>query len=329
MNPVARTQISEAIEAMQIEPGGEPRWLGRPIPLDPWEPRGRGSADSGRLAAVLYAGWYCRGGRASNCVAPPIGAPGLRRHVLVKLAARVPCRHRWEEGWRVRERHGDRLVVRKDQLDLWVGSDECRAVAGGVPVPGSAVRVRVPADRWDAAPGFLLVLGRKTPRSTTRRTRVYLNLDLEGAGALLAATGAWNKAGLAFAIKVAADPTAYERCDTSVVYIARRDFDDAWAILLQTAHVWRPRLRQDSPALARRLGPGVAVADDPTEGGSFGLLRCRQIAEGLLRAHSDGAPSLEERMRAVEERLTEDGVPLNAMHLERGGVEYDAMPWEQ
>jgi hypothetical protein len=77
----------------------------------------------------------------------------------------------------------------------------------------------------------------------------------------------------------------------------------------------RGYLRSGVPALTLRLAEGVAVAHDPPGGSSFGLHRCRLIAEGLLRAHERGLRSLEDRLDAVIERFREAGVDPDRPYL--------------
>jgi hypothetical protein len=99
--------------------------------------------------------------------------------------------------------------------------------------------------------------------------------------------------------------------------------DRAGDAILTSMDVWADRLRSPTPAFARWIGPGVAIADDPPDGGSFGMLRCRQLAEGIARADREGAGSSAERLATVAARFAEDGASIDALHLGPGSPEYD------
>lgn len=312
------------MRAIAFDPSGDLLWIGK----SRHRADNRQQWSSEEVAHLLYEGFYVRGGVPAPDPRLPVSDPVRRRHLLARLASHLPHRSRWDDGWIVRRREGMEVVVRKG-VDLWVGREDCRGSTDSEVVPGARVSVRVPADLWDAFPGFLLVHGDALPSLEGPRTRLYLNLGVQGACKLLAATSAWNQAGLGFAIKVAADPGWYERCDTAVVVLERNDFPRACATILASGETWLRSLRPATPAFARPLIPGVAIADDPADGSSFGLHRCRQLAEGILRAHLGGARSLADRMSCVKARFSEDGLDLDALHLEQGGVEYDLAGWPQ
>jgi hypothetical protein len=322
-----RRQVGAALAAVGTDAAGRPTWLGRPVPLAAGEESGE-AFPIASLASVLYRSFYCRGGIACPDVALSTAGPGQRRRLLESLAASVPDRHRWDDGWRFLERHGATLVVEKQGIEIRVNSTEWWPEEDGRH-SGSRGRLRVPADRWDTTPGFLLVHGERLPSADPDcpRSRIYLDLDLDGAYGLLEATGAWNAAGIPFVVKVPADPYGYERCDTGVVILERGDFDRARDAIVASADLWRPGLRPATPAFARRIGPGVAVTDDPPGGRSFGMLRSRQLAEGIARATRDGARSPDERLRIVEALFAEAGVSLDALHLAPASRDYDLGPW--
>lgn len=325
MSSDCRRQVEAALAAVRMDAAGQPTWLGRPIPFVTSKEGGE-ECRVEALSAVLYRSFYCRGGIASADVHPLASGSGQRRRLLETLAASVPDRHRWDEGWRIRRRQGAALVVEKDGIELWASPTEWRSEEDDPPASGTRGRLRVPADRWETSPGFLLVHGAHLPSGDPecKRSRIYLDLDVDGAHRLMEATGGWNAVDLPFVVKVVAEPHGYERCDTAVVVFERRDFDRASDAILASADAWAERLRPATPAFARQLASGVGVVDDPPDGGSFGFLRCRQLAEGIARANRDGAHSLEERLQVVESRFAEDGASIDALHLGPASPEYDA-----
>jgi hypothetical protein len=86
-----------------------------------------------------------------------------------------------------------------------------------------------------------------------------------------------------------------------------------------------PWLEPGTPALTKKLAPGLALAEDPGRGESFGLTRCQTIAEGIVRAYERGRESLEERQATVEEALAEAGVDPAAPYLNSGSEDTYAL----
>jgi hypothetical protein len=325
----SRLQVGAALAAVRRDADGRPTWLGRPLSFAAEEESETFPVAS--LASVLYRSFYRRGGVTSLDSPESAAGPGARRRLLETLATAVPDRLRWDDGWRLVGPDGAALVVEKDGLSTWASANEWRSTEGNAHSPGARGALRLPTDRWDASPGFLVVQGNRLPAAdpSRPRSRIYLDLDVEGAHRLLGTTGGWNAAGLPFLIKVLADPLGFERCDTVVVVLERRDVDRAGDAILESLDVWVDRLRAPTPAFARRIGPGLAIADDPPDGGSFGMLRCRQLAEGIARADREGARSRDDgRLPVVETHFNEAGVSLDALHLGPGSPEYDLQAWK-
>ena len=127
--------------------------------------------------------------------------------------------------------------------------------------------------------------------------------------------------GLGFRAELAGDPAACVRTDTAVVTVRRSDV----ATLVRAAR----RLQQRSPfalvasvpAFTRQLAPGVALADDPGPGTSFGRHRCGLIAAGLVTAGQGAGPAA--RREAVLQTLANAGLDPAALHLNPGSREFE------
>jgi hypothetical protein len=105
-----------------------------------------------------------------------------------------------------------------------------------------------------------------------------------------------------------------------VLYVARR----AWPLLRELVadvhHACAGHLGTDTPLFARRMGRGMAVAEDPGNGESFGMQRCRQTAEGLWTAWRAGHHGTRERLAAVRDAFGRAGVSLDAPWLAAGST---------
>jgi len=74
-------------------------------------------------------------------------------------------------------------------------------------------------------------------------------------------------------------------------------------------------LRPDAPLFTRPLAAGLALAEEPYTGESFGMQRCRILAEGLLSAHARGLRDEASRLEEVERHFAAYGLTLEAPYL--------------
>ena len=69
-------------------------------------------------------------------------------------------------------------------------------------------------------------------------------------------------------------------------------------------------------AFTRELAPGVGLAEDHRDGGSFGARRCALLADAIVCAHEHGLTKRDERLESVGGRFAEGGVLIDAPYLE-------------
>jgi hypothetical protein len=129
------------------------------------------------------------------------------------------------------------------------------------------------------------------------------------------ATSALNQANLPFRLKVVNDPAGFTRCDAAVVYIQKREYEGAAEVLGRIYREISDSLKESQPALTKALAPGVGLAEDPGPSDSFGMHRCRLVAEGMVRAHEQGKSSVDERLGTVADRFAEVGIDPGKPYL--------------
>lgn len=238
-----------------------------------------------------------------------------------RLRAHLGERYYWEGGWRViGPGDDDRTVVERDDLVLHVTDDEIEATADGA-------LVRFPADRPWASTGYYVVTGTSGPMTrATGLARCYLHLLPETAPEVFARiVRGLDAAGLPFTAKVLNDPLAFGRPDSAVVYVAREQIRTVLEVVLAERRRDSTAFGSSVPAFTRRVLRGVAVADDPGPGTSFGQHRCCAVASGIVAAGPVAGPA--ERLAAVRRALTDEGLDLSALHLAPGRAEFDLADW--
>ncbi|MFI6820710.1 T3SS effector HopA1 family protein [Micromonospora sp. NPDC050187] len=283
------------------------------------------------LQTRLYQDFYTSGGPAPvdehMYGARPCAATASFRTALAAANSGTGAR---EPGWQVYAVEHDRVVVERDGLRLWLAPGEVCPPSGGRPTPGGPVAIRMPRELASWSTGFYVALGDLglAPATEEPVLRLYWNLRPDGGPRLLAAaTARLNRAGVPFRLKVASDPALYHRCDAGVLYLPRRRYRAVAGMLTELHGELRDTLDPYTPSFTRRLAPGLALAEDPQDGGSFGLHRCGLLAEGVLRAYEHGAWTVADRVAVVADCFRAAGIHVDRPYLDPGSTD-DYPSWE-
>jgi hypothetical protein len=277
------------------------------------------------LRDVLYQRCYARPFPDAPAMAIPGADPGFPR----RLSVANQSRDRWDPGWRIYEvRPGGWIAVQK--------GDRCRSAQPGEYAthagPGMPPRVGDPAsllvlrESHQLQAGFYYAFGETLSDQFDdfHIVRFYFHTSGVGALALLRSlTERLNRYEVPFRMKCLSDPAFYDRTDSAVLYIARRWFQIAAAVVMDLPGEVAAGLEPAVPLFSRPLRPGVGLAEDPGNGESFGMNRCRLVAEGLVDAWLHGLPGPEGRLEAVRARFTAAGMSLEHPHLNAGSTELD------
>jgi len=115
----------------------------------------------------------------------------------------------------------------------------------------------------------------------------------------------------------------YVRSDAAVLYIARRYYSIVAAIVETMPASVTSQFRKIAPLFTRIFADGIGAAEDPGSGESFGMHRCRLVAEGIVDAWLQGRISREDRMAAVAQRFAMNGLTLDHPYLNSGSMDFD------
>jgi hypothetical protein len=289
------------------------------------------AADAAALADALYADWYLGGGPADGASEAPPLAPGPLDLDLTDLLREAHAdARRWEAGWAVDgiSSQGRVAVVRGARRRILARIDVLPDTRPCLPPrPGDTVRVVARRDALDEASAFWFAYGGEWDESDLPPSlvRVYWNVPRRSAPALVAGlTAGLEAAGAPYSVKVAVGDRDLGRPDRAVLYLTRDVFPAATPAIRATHVALAGALHPRVPRLTRRLAPGLALADDPGTGESFGQHRCRLVAEGI-RSDGAGREDSEDRVAAVVAHLAAAGLDPSRPHL-RPGSEEDH-PW--
>ena len=288
---------------------------------------GNGSAGSAplvaKLADVLYTHCYCRpftGGIQPE--APVVTRPDTV--FMDALSSANTTRERWESGWKIAHVQSMGQVVAErpgQRRSLWGGEYVSEDGPASVPRAGAAIRVYRARESRSLQPGVYHAFGETAAEALTSvgTARVYWNLKSGGGPDLMRAlTPRLNLFSVPFRLKCLASPALFGRADGGVLYFPKEYFRPVAVLIDEVYSRLRPHLADEIPLFTRRLAPGLAGADDPANGDSFGQHRCRLVAEAIWRAYEKGEQSVESRRGEFESVLESGGVEREHWHLNQG-----------
>ncbi|MBR7799560.1 T3SS effector HopA1 family protein [Undibacterium fentianense] len=146
--------------------------------------------------------------------------------------------------------------------------------------------------------------------------RIYFNIDASSATTLLTFLSTRLNAYLVpFHFKTLVEAQHYDRADAAVLYIARRYYQIVSSLIEELPSLLGAGLRSEVPLFCLALFPGIGLAEDPATGESFGMHRCRILAEALVYAWQHQMESSTERFHCVEKKFLEYGLMLAAPYL--------------
>jgi hypothetical protein len=275
-----------------------------------------------QIQTRLYSDFYCKG----------FATPGGDQHNTLRRTPTTPFIEALsaanggtgarERGWSVVNVAGDVVTVTRDGLRVWVRRKDTYADAAEILSPGQLRAVRFPKELLKLSPGFYLALGNEglAFEAGGVLVRFYWNLRAEDAPTLIKrATQLLNDDQIPFRLKVVNDPTHYDRCDAGVLYIQRADYEQVLPAVRRILVELGANLKKATPVFTKVLAPGLGLAEEPAmSGDSFGMDRCRLLAEAILRIDERGVAGATDRLAVIEKVFAGDGISLAAPYLNPG-----------
>jgi hypothetical protein len=280
-----------------------------------------------QLQNTFYQECYCH--RFSPGAQYPATAPVSSDPMFItQLAAANASVSRWDAGWQVRriENTGQIWAEKGSVVRVLQPGEYMNFNGQGTPLKkGDLVSYHAPRESTAVQPGLYFAFGESVMGSDYMDViRFYWNISGEGALLLMQAiTRSLNRFQLPFQFKCSIYRQGYERRDAAVLYVHKRfygivrELSEGW--LRECAH----QLRDDVPLFTLPAGKGVGIAEDPGTGESFGMNRCRHVAEAIWAAYSNGTPK-HEYLREVKQHFRKHSLDLARPYLNPGSVDHYA-----
>lgn len=283
------------------------------------------------LEQTLYQHCYCRTFDGALRDEQPLHVRGV--DLTPALSEANATRERWDAGWQVYQvlPSGQVLAHKGGRTRaLWPGEFLSTDAPGMAPRPGMNLSVFFARETSTMQPGFYFAFGEAQAGEVDNFSlaRLYWNVRAEGAAALMrSVTRGLNRFQVPFRLKSLTNSAFYTRNDAAVLYVDKRFFRVTARVLAGVYEELRQHLRPDAPLFTKPLADGLALAEEPYTGESFGMQRCRILAEGILSAHARGLRDDGPRLEEVERRFAAYGLRLDAPHLNPRSIDqYEFTP---
>jgi hypothetical protein len=276
-----------------------------------------------RLQQHLYQHCYCNALGTRPAQPSPMAATG--EDFLAQLSQANLSRSRWDANWQVTrvENTGQVWAEKAGVLRICQPGEFVNYSGAGTPVRvGNQITVYLFKESTTLQPGCYFAFGETAASSDSLDIfRFYWDINEIGVLQLLRGVSRdLNHFQVPFQFKSPVWPLGYMRRDAAVLYVRKRFY----RLVRELAAAWlqecAAHLRNDVPLFTLALAPGLGLAEDPETGESFGMNRCRHLAEAIWNAHNQGLP-VELRLEAVKEHFRRHGLDFRRPYLNPGSVD--------
>jgi len=331
MTVTARADVQDALDAINIRSATCFSWFGDPSPkLRPGAFRAMDHSTKRdylhhQIQARLYSDFYCKGAATPGGGQRTTSRRTPTSPFIEELSAANAGTGAREGGWSVVKVAGNVITVTRDGLQVWLTRDDAYAGEAENLSAGQPLAVRFPKELVKLSPGFYLALGNEgLPFEAGRDlVRFYWNLRAEDAPTLVKrTTQLLNEDRIPFRLKVLNDPSYYERCDAGVLYVQRSDYEKVVPAVRRVLTEIGGSLKNGTPVFTKVLAHGLGLAEEPAMStDSFGMDRCRLLAEAVIRIHERSIVGAADRLAIVEAVFAEGGISFATPYLNRGSAD--------
>lgn len=233
----------------------------------------------------------------------------------------------WDEGWKIYQidPNGRVSVQKADRSRTANPGEFTKHSYTGMPLKnGDIVSLRVYPGSIHMSDSFYFAFGANLSDQFDEFSllRFYFNVSADKAAPLLSTLSQrLNYYAIPYRFKTLSWPQLYRRADGTVLYVARRYYPIVASLLYELRAYFSSQLRTEVPMFCKVFLPGLGLAEDPRNGESFGMHRCRLMAQGLVNAWYDGTQSSELRLYVIRDCFAQDGIDWERPYLNRSSMD--------
>lgn len=273
----------------------------------------------------LYASCYSREFRLPLDVA--FGGADPADSMQVELSAANTTRETWDYGWKITQLLADgSLYAMKQSQSRMLRPGEYMLQDPAAPAQAGAwIRAFLSKEDVLSQPGFYIVNPEIAPSYGDFQSlvRLYWHISPDGGPELVdRITTRFNALRVPFQFKILRYRSQYSRADSAVLFVGWRYSGIALRLASEIHADVRRYMKAHTPLFAKQLLPGLALAEDPGNGQSFGMSRCALLAQSVVNSWQQGVQSQESRMSILRALFEHAGLNLDHPHLSLSSVDH-------
>lgn len=325
-------QLKKIIGATQIVSPAEVSFAGTsfqcppPPPVEPQNPQPQQNMTVAQLQAIFYERCYVQPFKEGTQSMET--AQVTHNEPLVQLlSAANDTKDAWETGWQIAEMlPTGQIRASKNGRSKWVWAGEFVSsdVTGLPPRVGTNVKIFFPRESTVMQPGFFFAYSQNFVDFTDDMNifRFYWHVEEKGAPDLVRAISTnLNRFQVPYRFKVLNNIHAFNRSDAAVLFLNKKYYRIVMEMMPDIYKAVRAGLKPEIPLFSKQIAPGLGLAEDPGNGDSFGMSRCRMLADGLWNAYTLGRQSADERYDQVIKQFEQYGISMERPYLNSGSAD--------
>ncbi len=269
------------------------------------------------LSASIYSYFYTGTAKLASIMSLP--PQKERDEFMNELSAANQTKVSWDNGWTVYhlDPSGNAHASKNNEL-RWLQPNSWKYSNPATTTLALNVAVDFAVKKEDRGlqTVFYYVHSQHYFSHSSEIVRIYWSLLPEGAAPLIEQiTSLFNSYKIPFQFKCLNHPDLFDRTDSAVLYLDKRNLHTALFLVKEIAHQLKPKLRKELPLFTYPLHQGVGLAEDPGNQQSFGMSRSQIIAEALVKAYKSEKNGQKEKEEMVEKQFLAKGVAIDEIYL--------------
>ena len=181
---------------------------------------------------------------------------------------------------------------------------------------GAYVNLKVQKEDTQVQEVFYHVRSQEIVSQQASFLRIYFNTNFEGAKILVnKITTLFNKYSIPFLFKCLNHPDLFNRTDSAVLYVNRAYSRIGFQLLLKIIPDVVPHLKKEIPLFSLPIIPGIGFSEDPGDGQSFGMSRCKILGEALVDSYNKSQTSDDEKFEIAKDHFKKNGIDIDKIYL--------------
>ncbi len=272
------------------------------------------------LTGQLYTLFYCQGKVHPSCHEIARRIHGMDKvadsSYLQSLSHSNQSKDHLDRMWRVIniDGSGKFVLTKNEEIRSELIANCVPAHPLNAPVKiNDLVHIRCVREVFSSNSTFYFAYGEVLMRAKPQLIRFYFNTN-NAPELVKLITLKFNHYQIPFSFKCPLQPRLFDRVDNAVLYIDQIHLMPVLQVLQLLLPDLSALLDEDIPLFTKSLAPGIAMAEDPGNGQSFGISRCELIARALFNACNQNIQAYEDRVESVKEFIAEAGYEFSRFY---------------